>query len=245
MDPRIYEALANEEDTHWWFRARRTVCAALLRTIPLPPTPSILDVGCGSGGNLPMLSPFGTVHAVEPNHDMLAYASRRNIGEVEEGSLPHHLPFPGKSFDLITLFDVLEHIEHDAAALQSLATRLNPGGVLFLTVPAFSWLMGSHDREHHHFRRYGKSQLNERLQSAGLNVEYLGYWNCLLFPIAVVVRLANALGILKDQPGVNQPSPLVNTLLYQFTASERHLVPRIRLPFGLSLIAVARKSISR
>jgi SAM-dependent methyltransferase len=242
MDPRIYNELILQENTHWWFVSRRAIAYTLLRGITLSHSPLILDAGCGSGGNLAMLSTFGSVFGMEMHEQVLARAKARHIGQVEHGKLPGDIPFPGQTFDVVTLFDVLEHIKDDKAALDALVARMNPGAVMCLTVPAFPWLYSRLDREHHHFRRYTRRELIERLNEAGLAVQHASYWNCLLFPIAVFVRLLENLNIPpQGSLGSHIPSKPINKFLRKIVSAERYIIPHFALPFGLSLIVIARK----
>jgi len=242
MDPLVYRKLIEQEESLWWFRARRAVSWALLNRIQLPANPAILEAGCGSGGNLPMLSRLGDVYGFEPEDAVRNTAQARAIGHVAPGKLPNPIPFEGKNFDLIALFDVLEHTDDDRAALSSLVSRLNPGGSMFLTVPAFQRLFSPHDTLHHHHRRYSRSELMTKIENAGLKVELITYWNFFLFPVAVAVRFASILGLTKNQtPGSKMPPGIVNTMLFWLSSSERYLIPCIRLPFGLSLMVIARK----
>lgn len=242
MEQSVYLEHIEQEETHWWFVARRSICEALLKKIKLPNNPSILEAGCGSGGNLPMLAKFGKVFAFELNDMMLNHSKSRNIGTLEHGKLPDGIPFSGQKFDFITLFDVLEHIEDDKGALSALASRLNDGGVLFLTVPAFSWLFSQHDRLHHHFRRYSKKELIAKVEAAGFSVEYIIYWNFLLFPAALATRVLYFFVDSKTSIGTKTPAPWLNKALINLVSAERFLMNCFSLPFGLSLVLVARKN---
>lgn len=243
MDPAIYQEMLELESTHWWFRSRRSIVKSILQSLKLKPKAAILEAGCGSGGNLPMLAELGgDLYAFEIYDIAREHAKARNIATVEAGKLPDNIPFQGKQFDLIGLFDVLEHVEDDNAALKALVARLNSGGAMCITVPAYQWLFVRHDRLHHHFRRYSKGELVGKIENAGLRVEFVSYWNCLLFPIAVLVRLVDRFNIPKDHTiGAKKPSPLINRLLNALVSSERYLLPFVRLPFGLSLLMIARK----
>lgn len=242
MDPQIYEEMITQEADHWWFVSRRAICSALIRRLSLPPGTAILDAGCGSGGNLPMLAPLGRLFAFEMNERSRLVAQQRGLAAVAAGTLPHDIPFAGESFGLITLFDVLEHVEDDAGALNALAARLAPGGRLFLTVPAYPWLFVRHDRLHHHFRRYTAAALKSRLREAGLRVEYASHWNFFLFPLALFARLADKFNFPRQQTlGTKTPSPHLNGLMRRLVSSERHLLKRFPLPFGLSMVVVAQK----
>src|SRR6185295_8928433 len=120
MDEQTYQVAAEVENDHWWFRGRRRILAAVIETqLRAGHGPRrILEVGCGNGGNLELLARWGTVFAVEKDDTARARASRRGVATVERGWLPDTIPFPRRSFDLIVLLDVLEHVEDDTAAVR-------------------------------------------------------------------------------------------------------------------------------
>ena len=242
MDSQVYSELIEQEETHWWFVSRRAITQYLLNLIKIPKNAKILDLGCGAGGNLSMLSTYGEVFACEMNDQVREHSAGRNIGSVAYGKLPDEIPFSGQQFDLITMFDVLEHIEDDNATLAAVAGRLSQGGVLLLTVPAFQCLFSRHDKLHHHFRRYGKTELQEKIKAAGFKIEYLNYWNFFLFPVAVAARMLDFFRAKNEHAiGTKIPAPAINKILTKLVSAERFLFPRIPLPFGLSLMLVARK----
>jgi SAM-dependent methyltransferase len=242
MDEALYRQMRELEDRHWWFTARRRIVESVLARLPLAPGAPILDVGCGTGGNLAMLARFGSVTGAEYDADAAALACARGIAPVVRAALPDAMPFAASQFQLVTLIDVLEHIDDDRGSLATLAGLLRPGGFLVLTVPAFPFLWSAHDTEHHHKRRYRAAQLRERITAAGLNVQWLSYYNSVLFPPVAMVRL---LGKIVPHKSVGSevelpPAPL-NALLESVFASERHWLGKVPVPFGVSLIAVARK----
>lgn len=241
MNPEAYERMASLEDRHWWFLARRGIVAKIIAGLKLPQRARILDAGCGTGGNLAMLCNFGEVEAVEMDDGARALAAAKELATVSSGNLPDALPFQGAEFDLITLLDVLEHVADDEAALESLSGLLRPGGYLVMTVPAFSFLWSEHDEIHRHYRRYRKRELEDKVGQAGMDVVYASYFNTLLFPLVAAVRMAGRL--LKRRKGgdLAMPGRWANRLLYSVFASERALLGRMRLPFGVSLLLVARK----
>lgn len=243
MDPHIYRQMRSLEEKHWWFVGRRKIVGEILASLGLPVHARILDAGCGTGGNLQFLSQFGDVAGVELDDGAAALARERGTWPVLKGSLPDGMPFAGQQFDLIVLLDVLEHIDDDGASLRALAGLLAPGGCLVLTVPAFPFLWSPHDEEHHHKRRYRAAGLREAIENAGLRLSYLSYFNTWLFPLVAAVRLlrkifpANEVG--RD---VQLPGPAVNNLLQAVFGSERRWIGRLGMPFGVSLLAVARKA---
>ena len=238
MNRDAFALMAREEQDHWWFRGRRDFIARAIRTLALPTNASLLDAGCGSGGTMALLRQFGTVAGFEYDAEARERARARGIGRVEAGALPGPLPFEGERFDVIGLFDVLEHLPEPVASLSALATRVAPTGALVLTVPALPWLWGPHDEVHHHHRRYTHRTLRAHLEAAGWRVESLTYMNMLLLPLAIAQRLRER--VVGYNAQALSPSPRVNALLWRIWQLERFWIPQRRLPVGLSLLAVAR-----
>lgn len=240
MDRSVYDRMDQLEAEHWWFSARRSIIeAAIKRLVKLRCGASILEAGCGTGGNLAMLRSLGDLDAFEYDQEARRRAEEKSGLEIAGGALPDELPYPEKSYDLIALFDVLEHVEADSASLKALATRLTPEGRILLTVPAYQWLWSKHDVSHHHFRRYSKASLHGTAREAGLEVEHAFHFNSLLFPLAISVRaLKYAIG--SKTPDDDMPGPMVNALLKRVFGAERSFVGRVSMPFGLSLCAVLK-----
>ena len=242
MDPVLYQQMRELEDRHWWFVGRRRIVSALLRRLQLPAEARVLDVGCGTGGNLQMLAHFGALTAVELDEAAAQLARDRGVAPILRGRLPDALPLAEQHFELITLLDVLEHIEDDAATLQTMHRLLAPGGHLLLTVPAFGFLWGPHDEVHHHQRRYRREPLRQLLQANGFHVNQLSYYNTWLFPPAALVRLLRrALPLGKSNAELTLPPAPLNALLAGLFASERFVLPHASLPFGVSLLALVQK----
>jgi SAM-dependent methyltransferase len=242
MDAAVYRSMAQVQQAHWWFAARRDILRAIIRQLRLPPRARILEVGCGTGGNLAMLAQFGTVCAAESDGFALAHARDISGMDIREGRLPDRIPFTDELFDLVCVFDVLEHVEDDAAALSAVADRMKRGGFAVVTVPAYQGLFGAHDRAHHHFRRYTAHRLRRIVTGRGLRVRRLGYFNALLFPLIAAVRLCKLLLRLEQQDEATMPGPRLNQLLYTVFSLEALLVPRILFPFGTSCVAVVERA---
>ncbi len=243
MHPETYRLMAEVEERHWWFRARRDITGAAIARLGLAPGARVLEAGCGTGGNLAMLSGFGTVRAFEPDPAALEVARAKRRAEVVPGGLPDGLPADLLDLDLVCAFDVLEHIDDDRAAAAALCARLRHGGHLVVTVPAFAWLWSRHDDAVAHKRRYTRGELVRVLREAGLEIERCSYFNTLLFPLVALVRVGRRLLRLEgDGTGeMALPGNLLNRLLYAIFAAERHLLETVDLPFGVSLLAVARR----
>ncbi len=241
MDAAAYRSLRDLQDRHWWFVGRRSVVESLIRRFAafLPDRRKILEAGCGYGGNLAMLSKFGEVEAFEYDKAAREYAATLAKRPVAYGHLPDQVGFDTTKFDLIAMLDVLEHIEDDAASLRALRARLAPGGSVVLTVPALPWLWSTHDEIHHHKRRYTRAGLIAVLQDAGFTPVSVGYFNTLLFPLALLQRIALRFRGREHGTDVLPRHPL-NWLFSQIFAFERRFAGRIPMPIGLSLYAIAR-----
>lgn len=239
MERAVYQQMAELDDRHWWYRARRHIIADLIRREVLPPANAkILEIGCGTGHNLAMLGGFGHVEGLELDDEARALSERRLGRKVMSSPLPELGEVPDSHYDLIGAFDVIEHIEDDAAALASIAAKLKPGGKFVMTVPAHQWMWSAHDVVNHHKRRYSRRSLKELVEHSPLKLEQVGYFNSFLFPLAIAERAASRLR-RKDSADVKLPPALLNAALEKVFLSERYLVGRLPLPPGLSLFAVA------
>jgi SAM-dependent methyltransferase len=239
MERAVYRRLAEQEDEHWWFAGRRRIVERLIaRHLPPVERPALLDVGCGTGGNLALLMRFGKVAATEYDAQARQAASEKSGLPVGVCELPGRIDAPDAAFDLVLLLDVLEHVEDDVAALAAAKQKLGPGGRLLLTVPALPFLWSGHDEAHHHFRRYTRRSAHRAAQAAGLRVVASGYFCTLLFPIVLGARLAKrALG--RRDADDRMPGPAANAVLRAVFAAERHAVGRVPMPIGSSLYLVA------
>lgn len=239
MERIVYEQMAELDQKHWWYVARRTVLAALIRrTIRPPRDAAILEVGCGTGHNLAMLAQFGRVDALELDPEARKLAEKRLGKSVFSSPLPAMTGVPERNYDLVAALDVIEHLEDDRGALQSIAKRLKPGGKFLMTVPAHQWMWSAHDVANHHQRRYSHRGLRRLFSGSSLRLEKSGYFNSLLFPLAVAERMGSKLRG-KDNGDISLPPSWLNTSLEKGFALERYAIGRFPLPLGLSLFAVA------
>ena len=241
MDRAVFERMAELDQQHWWFTARRRILASVVRRIARPPAAArILELGCGTGHNLDMLGAFGRVEASELDDHARALANRRLGRAVEKVALPDLGKFPADSYHLVALLDVLEHVPDDAGSLAAIFTRLKPGGALLLTVPANPWMWSAHDVAHHHHRRYRKREIAALARAAGYEIDLLSPFNTMLFPLIAGVRLLNKVRG-HDSADDALPAPPVNRALDRLFGVEAGLIGRLPFPFGVSLVAVLRR----
>jgi len=230
------------EDRHWWYRGRRKVLDGAIAALDLPASARILDAGCGSGRNMVELARVGTVTGVELSDTSVELARARNAGEVVEGSVLE-MPFPDGGFDLAVSLDVIEHLEDDLTALRELRRTVAPGGALLVTVPAYQWLWSGHDEINHHHRRYTRRSLQRVAEQAGWRQVRTTYFNSLLLPAAIVLRVLDRFSRKTTESSLDlwvPPEPL-NSTLEQPLRLEAALIARGgRIPAGLSLLAVFR-----
>lgn len=239
MDRIIYDQMAVLDQRHWWYRARRDVIAALIRRCAPPPEGArLLEIGCGTGHNLSMLSGFGVVDAIEVDEASRTIAEERLGRAVSSAPLPELRGIVEHQYDFVAAFDVIEHIPDDVAALAAIARLLKSDGKFVMTVPAHQWMWSAHDVVNHHQRRYSKRGLKALIDRSPLKLEKLGYFNSLLFPLAVADRVVSRLRANKNADLSLPPRP-INAALERAFAAERHLIGRVPLPPGLSLFAVA------
>ncbi len=247
FDPHYFPTLAAVEREHYWFVTRREVVRDILKdAVPDLERRALFDVGCGSGGLLAFLGRSGVAlaGACDVYPESLALVRQRVAAPlllVDEGRLPPLAP--GQA--LLSLFDVLEHIDDDLGTLRGLFEALEPGGVLVLTVPAHPFLFDEMDEIAQHRRRYTRRQLGDRLRLAGFRVRHLAHFMAPLVPLVALrwaVRLlAGRRSAIARRNLELAVTPVLNGVMRALLRLERPLVRAGLLPFGSSLIAVAER----
>jgi SAM-dependent methyltransferase len=238
MERETYAGMAEHDSTHWWYVARRDILATVIeREIRLPADARILEIGCGTGHNLAMLTRYGQADAVEIDDYARDIATQRLGRPIMNAPLPELSGVPENEYDLVALLDVLEHVDDDRGSLRSIAQRLRSGGRILITVPQFPFMWTGHDVASHHKRRYTKASFRAAVADAGLTIDLLQSFNSLLFPLALGERMVSKLAGRSGPHDAPPPGP-VNGLFKGVFGLERHLVGRVPMPPGLSLIAV-------
>ena len=240
MDPAYAAVHAEEDRAHWWFIGRRAVILAeMARRLPAGRA-RMAELGCGSGGMLEALARFGTAVGVETDAALRARAQERGL-DVRVGALPDAIPLHPGRWDAVCLFDVLEHVDDEAGALAACRRLLVPGGRLFVTVPAYAWLWSRHDELLGHRRRYTARGLRQVAERAGFTVERLTYFNTLLAPPIMAVRLVRA-ALRRPGHDLDRPAPWLNRALAACFSAEARLLRWTSPPFGISILLVARRA---
>lgn len=241
MERYLHRLFYEIEDTHWWSLGVRKIQLSLLRRYLNIKKPKILDIGCGTGATLKELSQLGSTIGIDKSQTALDYCKRRGLTNVLKADL-NKLPFTDKVFHCLTLFDTLEHVKNDISALQEVYRVLKLNGLVIITSPAFMFLWDDHDRMNHHYRRYTKTELQQKLHITGFTILYISYYNTFLFPLVVLSKWLNR--VLQRKRIYNNQRTIapLNTVLYKIFSLENIFLQHIRFPFGVSLICVAQKT---
>lgn len=248
---RLLEATARAERGHFWWRGFRAFVRPAIARAAARRRVQVLDCGCGTGANLAMLREFGPAVGIDLTWAGLAFARERGERQVARASADA-LPFADATFDLVTSFDMLQCLP-DAAervAFAEMHRVLKPGGHAVLNVAAMDILWGNHSILAHEVRRYSKRGLRERLLAAGLQPLRITYTNATLFPILAPLRITQrAIGLAasdadaRAEQEVSIPSRPVNAVMTGLLRLEAAAVRAIDMPFGSSLLAVAKRSL--
>jgi 2-polyprenyl-3-methyl-5-hydroxy-6-metoxy-1,4-benzoquinol methylase len=260
MDKAEYARMHALETNYWWFVGRRTIIRGFLSHLPSHATRlplQLLDIGCGTGANLPMLREIVTTdgHVTALDFSPLALQFARTHPASNGVTLlqgdAQRLPFEDATFDVVTMLDVLEHVPDDERTLQEVWRVLRPGGSLVFSVPAYKQLWSEHDVALHHFRRYEFHALRKLLRDNQFKTVRLSFAMSLMPPLAWLSRkwlqpLTSRRGhrLTNDQDGAALPavSPRLNTLLIKYLEGESRLLKRHRLRLGTSLVGLVQKA---
>lgn len=245
MQSHTYAIMRRVEGSHWWYAGRRMILENFLEQIiqklkSKTENPKILDVGCGTGANLEMLGKFGEATGVDVSEDALEFCRQRGLSQVKYG-LAENLPFADESFDLVTALDVVEHLDDDIAGLKEMHRVLQKDGRALIFVPAFMFLWGVQDDVSNHRIRYTKKQITERLRQAGFEIERSTYANITFFAPILAGRTLMKLTGIKPESENNVNVSALNGILGKFFGAERFWLKNLNLPFGVSIVVIARK----
>jgi ubiquinone/menaquinone biosynthesis C-methylase UbiE len=241
----LLELTARAETTHFWFRGFRGYVAPTIRTLAAGRRDlRILDCGCGTGYNLRhLLQPYGRTFGFDFSVDAIrrARASGRPLVRADI----QRIPFRSNTFDLATSFDVVQSVPDDRAALGEIARVLRPGGSVVLNVTALDLLRGDHSQVWGELRRYTRDRAAALVGSAGLEPTRISYLFGSLVPLMLAVRQAQAMRRRYRAPTGDEdlavPSGPVNAALTALVRAEVAVGRRLPIPFGSSLLIVARK----
>ncbi|MBI4744683.1 MAG: class I SAM-dependent methyltransferase [Actinobacteria bacterium] len=244
MEKSIYDDFYQLEEKHWWFVVRREIILDFIKKIINKKNKKevrILDIGCGTGLMLEFLEKFGRITGLDNSAEAVEYSNKRGGNKViVKGDISE---WDSKDkFDLILALDVIEHIDDDEKALKKIYGLMEEDGIFLCTVPAFSFLWSGHDEVNHHKRRYARRELYQKLLSVGFKVEKISYFNTFLFPPVLAVRLIKRLRkSVESESDMKMPLLTINKVLLYIFSLERFFLSRLNFPFGVSILAIAKK----
>ncbi|HEY6807053.1 MAG TPA: methyltransferase domain-containing protein [Pyrinomonadaceae bacterium] len=244
MQLHTYALMYEVEGNHWWFAGRRKIITGFIERILSrnhEQKSRILDVGCGTGANLEMLSEFGEAEGVDVSTEALSFCRQRGLNQVKLGEA-EKLPYPDQTFDLVTALDVVEHLDDDLAGLREMHRVLKPGGHALMFVPAFMFLWGVQDDVSNHRRRYTIKQLKERVMAAGFEIERATFANITFFLPTLIGRVLMRITGLRPASENNLTIGFLNKPLGMILGAEHYWLKHLNLPIGVSAICVARRS---
>lgn len=237
-----YEAMYRLETSYWWYIARRALAVELLNhELNGTAGARILDVGCGTGANMSAFASLAPTVGIDFSMDALHFCQARGIQTVALTGI-EELPFPCGTFDIVTALDVLEHTDDDLHCLREIHRVSKDKGFVLITVPAYGFLWSEHDEALKHRRRYTAHELRNKLTVSGFEVVRTSYFiSTLFFPI-LALRIWQGLRKDSTRPKTSlyvMPN-WINRALVGLLAFERRLFQQINIPFGVSIVALAR-----
>jgi len=242
VDSNYYARLDSVQEQHWWYAARRTILECVLQRVIEQGVPEgkLYDLGCGVGANLPVLEKFGPTIGIDVAPEAIDFCRRRGRTNVALANLNLLQGIADNSGSVAMLADVVEHLDDELPCLQAAHRALAPGGALVVTVPAYMFLWGPSDVINHHKRRYTAARLRQLIEPL-FEIEHLTYFNTLLFGLVAAGRFGEILLRRRGDDMAKLPPAFVNSVLESIFRVEASVVPRRHLPFGVSLLCVARK----
>jgi ubiquinone/menaquinone biosynthesis C-methylase UbiE len=243
MDLKEYEIMYRVEDHHWWYRGMEAITRKCLEQYYARGSNlRILDAGCGTGAVMGYLADYGTVAGLDYSAEALRFCRQRHRERLVQASVLT-LPYCDETFDLVASFDVISSfsVSDDALALREFARVLTPGGRVILRLPGTPWLHGQHDVAVDIRYRYTAHEVAAKLRAVGFVPDQVTYSNTFLFPLAVVKRFSERLFPPQNGSDLTLSLGSFDGLLRVALSSEAPLVARYGLPFGLTVVALARK----
>jgi SAM-dependent methyltransferase len=247
----LLRATARAEARHFWFRGFRGFVGPFLRKAAGGRSGlRLIDCGCGTGANLALLETWGRAVGFDRSEVGLLLgreAGRTRLARADVTAVP----FGDGSFDVATSFDVLYSLEDrdERIAIAEMHRILKSGGALVVNVAAMETLRGDHSILSREVRRYSRGDLRARLTAAGFVVERITYTNAALFvPLALVRAWQRSRGLRQEpeaQQEITVPAAPVNALLSVLLWMESLWLRAFDLPFGSSLLCLARKKEGR
>lgn len=233
LEKEEYKKMYEVEKDHWWFKSKRKLISEIIGNIRKDSV--ILDIGCGTGYNFVYFKHLSdSMIGIDISKEALLFSKKysKNIALANSETIP----FKDKSMDIVMALDLIEHVENDDSVVSEARRILKNNGTFILTVPAFNFLWSKHDEVFNHKRRYNKRQIEDLLARNGFKIEKITYWNFLLFPATLLYKF------FSKNSNIKKTNKITNTILSSILSFDNFLVRYMNLPYGISLVSVARKT---
>lgn len=247
MKKETYKLLYTTEETYWWFVGQRLLLQRMVRKYAPKKSEAkseikLVDLGCGTGKNIQVLSEFGDAEGIDVADEAIAFCTKKGVKVTKSNVMDMKLP--DSTYDVVTELGVFYHeaVTDDLKAMKEAYRILKPGGIFFVFDCAMMCLFGKHDVAFHGARRYSRKELKTKLEQAGFIVERISYINTLLFPLVYIKRKLEKLSSKQPESEVQDTiNPMLNKLLTMMYKGEIWLNRHITYPCGINIYAVARK----
>lgn len=245
MEKAEYSKSYEFEENNWYFVSRQNFFFTLLKRYMYVPKKrlNILDIGSGTGAILKRLENYGKVIGIDNSKEAVSFCKKRGLNCLY--SPAEKIPFKKEKFDLITLFGIIEHIRDEKKVLKEVHRVCKNGGTIMIEVPAYPFLWSEHDIALHHFRRYTTKKLRFKLKEGGFKVEKITYIYSFIFPAVVIMRLLRKIFMSSKEKAASDPFEkiprFIACLLYKLAEKEASLIKKMNLPFGVSIVCIAKK----
>lgn len=255
MDNHLIDIFSEVEDYHWWFEGRRLLLTKVINSYKKnfgknnskDSQIKILDVGCGSGGNLKFLSKFGEIFGIDNLKQAVDHCKKRGFTQVKVAD-GNKLPFKDNSFDVITYLDVLEHFPDDTKTIHEAKRVLKEDGIIVITVPAMPLIWSKHDEMQGHVKRYTKKDIDFLATSQKINILYLTFFNIFLSPPIIIIRILSRTKLFDKFSSYDSKLnfdiakiKVLNNIFLSIFKLEVLLGKWFKFPFGVSLLVVFKK----
>jgi len=244
MNKNEYKTLHKLESTYWWHVGKNEIINRLIKKYIFPNNTrgKILDLGCGTGSLISQLQQYGEVTGVDSSPEAIRYCRSHGINNLLLAKI-ETVRLPQNSFDLVTAFDLFEHVRFDEKMMKKVYTLLKPGGYVLLSVPAHKFLWSEHDEALSHVRRYSKKELREKVLRSGFYITRLTYSIFFFFLPIYLFRTFQTLFIKSSYPKTSYIllPDRINAFLIRLLIVEASLIGKINLPMGVSLVCLGKK----
>lgn len=239
MEKYLYKDLYDLEQKHWWHIAKRKTIYSLIKSFINSKKINIVDIGCGTGGNLEAFSKLGSVYGVDKSKLAVNFCHKRGFKKVKVGS-SEKTGLKNSFFNVVTLLDVLEHVEEEKT-LKEMKRILKRNGYLIITVPAFSFLWSKWDEVLHHKRRYTTDRLSQLLKDNNFQVVKITYlYSFLVIPVLLIRTFKQLINKKEYSSDFKISNFFINKIMEVLTDKERNFAFKNGLPFGTSIICLAK-----